>query len=102
MILELLVIIFGLLALVNLWVTWRVIKDDLSSPSQRVAQFLLIWMLPFLGALLVLRLQRRQPGAHSGHYREAPNPGEDYGASGMSHRKTQQVLEGDTVDSGAS
>lgn len=98
MILELLFVILGLLALVNLWVTWRVIKDDLSIPSQRAAQFLLVWMLPFLGALLVLRLQGRHAGAHSGRYREAPNPGEDYGASGISHRKTQQILEGDAVD----
>ena len=102
MILELLIVMFGLLALVNLWVTWRVIKDDLSPPSQRAAQFLLIWMLPFLGTLLVLRLQWRYPGVHSGRYPEAPNPGEDYGASGISYRKTQQILEGHAVDSDAS
>lgn len=49
-------LIVAVLVLLNAWATWRVVRDDLSSPGQRAAQAALIWVIPFIGALVVVRL----------------------------------------------
>jgi hypothetical protein len=94
MILDVLIIVLGVLALLNLWVTWRVTNDELATSMQRVTHILLIRAVPFLGALIILHLQRRHPEAHSGHYREVPDPGDDFGFSGRSHRHVQRGVDG--------
>lgn len=51
-----------LMLLVLLWMnvraTWLVLRDDVSEPSQRVMQLLLVWLLPVLGALTVFAVHR--------------------------------------------
>jgi hypothetical protein len=55
-----------------------VLRDELSEPIQRAVQFLLIWLLPIIGAIIVLAVHR-PPEKASGKYREQPDPGDDYG-----------------------
>lgn len=62
----------GLLAallVLNLWLTYRIFTDPLCTTSQRVAQTALLWLLPGIGAWLVLAV-RRKPEAGSGAYAE--------------------------------
>lgn len=99
MIIDVLTILLVVLLLLNVWVSWRAINDDLSTRAQRAAHILLIWALPFLGALLVLHLQRQHPERHSGRYRELPEAGDEFGASGRGFRRTQQGLENGSMDS---
>jgi len=83
------------LGLLDAWVTWRVLGDGLSSPGQRAAQIALVWLLPLLGALLVLNLQRRNAESGSGRYREIPDAGDDFAYSRQSFKKLDDVTDDD-------
>jgi hypothetical protein len=47
-----------------------------------LAQIAFIWVVPFFGAALALRLLRSEPEKSSGTYREEPNMGDEFAASG--------------------
>ena len=79
MIIEALFAVLIAICILHAWVTWRVVHDDLSSPTQRVAQIVLVLMLPAVGALMVLNLQRRKGEKGLGRYHEIPDPGDDFG-----------------------
>ncbi len=88
MIVEVFVTVLVLICILNGWVTRRVFQDDLSSSSQRVAQVALIWLVPAVGALIVLNLQRREGEKGPGHYRDPPSPGDDFGHPRLAARST--------------
>lgn len=83
------------ICVLDAWVTWRVVHDDLSSSSQRVAQITLVWLLPAVGALIVLNMQRRNGERGSGRYREIPDPGDDFGYSRLSFKKGEGAVDND-------
>ena len=97
MILDLLAIVLAFLIVLNAWVTWRVIRDDLSTGTQRCAQVLLVWIVPFFGALLVLHLQRQYPERSSGRYRDALDAGGDVAGSPNSYGRVSRGLDGDAA-----
>ena len=97
-------VLFGLvfvLLLLNVWATYWVIQDKLSSPGQRTAQIIIVWCLPIIGALLTLFIKRQKPDRASGRYREEPDPGDDFGYSGRSHRQNRDRQESETSASEA-
>jgi hypothetical protein len=79
-----------LICIFNGWVTRRVFQDGLSSSSQRIAQVALIWLVPAVGALVVLNLQRREGEKGPGRYRDPPNPGDDFGHPRLVTRNASQ------------
>ena len=85
---------FAVLALVvaNGFATWKVVRDEFARPSQRAAQFLAIWLVPVLGAILIFAVHGR-PEEPSRQYRSVPDAGDDFGASGRSVRSTQSHLD---------
>ena len=93
MILELAVALLCAIVLSSAWVTWRIIRDDLLSRGQQVAQVIFVWVLPILGPLLVVHLQRQHLATGSGRYSIEPDM-EDFGESGRSLRQLNKVLEG--------
>lgn len=93
MIVEVLVIIFIAVAVLNIWATWKVIRDETSSPVQRLAQTMFVWLVPVLGAALTLYLKRQNPEPGSGTYRGIPDAGDDFGYSGRAHRKVVDTLD---------
>jgi len=48
------------LAVLNVFSTLSVASSPLSSTGQKVAQIFLVWLLPLLGALLVLIIRTRE------------------------------------------
>ena len=48
------------LAVLNVFSTLSVVRSPLSSTGQKVAQIFLVWLLPLLGALLVLIIRTRE------------------------------------------
>ena len=95
MILEVFFALLAAIVVLNVWTTWRVARDDLSSLGQRVAQFALIWCVPCLGALVVLHLQRREPERASGRYPIEHEPPDDYPGSRRVTHRNQEALDGD-------
>ena len=49
----------GLVAL-NLYATYRAVRDALSGRGQKAAQICAIWLLPIFGAIAVLYVQRSE------------------------------------------
>ena len=45
------------LLLLNARVTYAIAQDKLSSHGQRISQFIFVWTIPFLGALLTLHIR---------------------------------------------
>jgi hypothetical protein len=78
----------------NLWATRLVCADESLSKNQRRAQLVLVWVLPFVGAVLVLGVHRKDEPP-SRKYRTESDPGDDYTLSGKFVQKTAEVLDGD-------
>jgi hypothetical protein len=100
-ILDILVFMFLVSALLSAWVTLRIVRDELSTPLQRVAQVILVWVLPALGAMIVLHMQRQNLEHASGKYREPPDPGDDFAMFGRSVRHLKEGTENAPHDSGS-
>jgi hypothetical protein len=79
-----------ILAAIVLWMdgkaTLLVIRDSLSDPRQRLIQLLMVWLLPILGAIIVFSVHRPAE-KHPGHYKELPDPGDDFGFSRLDGRR---------------
>ncbi len=90
MIVEVVVTVMFLICVLNGWVTRRALQDSLSSASQRIAQIALIWLVPAVGALIVLNLQRRNGENGPGRYREPPDLGDDLGHARHVGRSSSQ------------
>ncbi len=65
------------IVLLNAWATRAVLKDNLSTSGQRVAQIAFVWAIPFLGALFTLHSKRVDEEQSEGRYREIPDLGND-------------------------
>ncbi len=68
------ILIAALILVLNSMATRSILRDDLSERNQRLSQLLLTWLVPILGALLVITLHGK-PAKHSGHY---PIPRDEY------------------------
>lgn len=78
----------------DVWATRLVVRDDLSERAQKVFQLLLVWLLPVIGAVIVLGVHRKQEKSPLG-YREPPHPGDDTGSPSLRIGKIREVLDGD-------
>ncbi|RYG06756.1 MAG: hypothetical protein EON92_19620, partial [Burkholderiales bacterium] len=67
----------------HLKATIAVLRDDASGKGQKVGQLAFVWLVPILGAVVVLAVHRAAE-APSRRYREAPDPGDDFAMSGRS------------------
>jgi hypothetical protein len=70
--------------------SFAVLKYDLSERTQRIAQLLIVWLLPLLGALLVLAVHRK-PQKPSGQYPDRTDYGPD--ATGIPQKGILDALD---------
>ena len=84
-------IILGL----NVAATRAILRDDYSERRQKILQTGLVWLLPIIGALVVLGVHR-QPDKPSGGYRSYDDRvGEDFGKSRSGTRVIVEALDED-------
>ena len=84
------VVVLGAAVLtMNVWATILVVRDSLSERTQRIAQLLMVWLLPILGASIVFAVHRSAEKP-SGKYREMPDPGDDFGFPRHAGRRTTE------------
>lgn len=93
---EFLLLAFIAIALLGLNVkaTLQISRDTLSTSSQRLWQFALVWLVPILGAVVTLAVHRtvEEP---SRRYRTQPDPGDDFAMSGRAHKNLTEAIDGD-------
>lgn len=90
----LLLILAGIL-LMNIAATILAGKDEYSEPRQRVFQVIFVWVVPILGALLVLGIHRKAEKP-SRAYRAADSGGEsDLGSPQPLKRSIGDLFDGD-------
>jgi hypothetical protein len=78
----------------DVWATRLVLADDLSTRGQRAGQLALVWLLPLVGAVIVLGVHRRtEPPSRK--YRAESDPGDDYSLSGKTAKAAIESLDGD-------
>jgi hypothetical protein len=80
--------------LLNARATQLIVQDVLCDRRQKVAQLLLIWFVPIIGALIVLAVHRRAEPP-SRQYREAADAGDDFAYSGRMTKSIKEVMDGD-------
>lgn len=80
--------------LLNGRATQFIVQDVLCDRQQKLAQLLLVWLVPIIGATIVLAVHRRAEPP-SRQYREAADAGDDFAHSGRMHRSIKEVLDGD-------
>lgn len=94
-----LVLVAGLAVLVllamNLLATWRIARDVLSDRRQRRAQWCLVWLVPLVGALLVLAVHASAKSTPARAPLKPADAGDDWGASGAAVRGVRELLDGD-------
>ena len=76
LILTILLAVAAAILMANIFVSSRIVRDKLGTSKQKVAQFLLVWLLPIAGAIFVLILTRTSLVPGSGCYdakREEPD-----------------------------
>jgi hypothetical protein len=74
--------------------TLIVLRDSLSEPRQRAMQLALVWLLPLLGAIVVLAVHRPVE-KHSGKYRENSDLGDENFFLGKNARSHSDGMDGD-------
>lgn len=71
-----LTMVLGVILALNVKATLLVVSDQLSERNQRLIQICLVWLLPIVGAFIVLAVHRGEE-KHSGQYsRESENKGD--------------------------
>ena len=92
-----LTLILAAIAIV-LWLSIKatvvIARDGLMEGRQKALQLALVWLLPLIGAILVLAVNRPLE-APSRKYRKRQDAGEDFTASGRSVKAITEAVDGD-------
>jgi cytosine/uracil/thiamine/allantoin permease len=80
--------------LLNVWATVIIARDEFAERSQRVAQLLVVWLVPIAGAILVIAVHGR-PEKSGGRYREGQNDAEVDSMYGRAVKKLTDVMDDD-------
>ncbi|NOU01887.1 MAG: hypothetical protein HOO95_10000 [Gallionella sp.] len=91
----------GLVALIafNVYASRRCYTDVFSSTKQRWFQIGFVWLVPFMGAALALKMLSREQEKSSGRYSEETKLGGDFAGSGKLNSKGYISASGENADS---
>jgi hypothetical protein len=79
--------------LLNARATQLIVRDDLSERKQKVTQLLVVWLIPIIGAIIVLAVHRRADPPSRKYWKEPELDGEF--PPGQMTRGIKEVLDGD-------
>ena len=90
-----LLLILGMILLLDVLATIAVQRDDYAEPRQKILQTMVIWLVPILGALLLLGIHRKAEKP-SRVYRAADSGvGDDFGSQRPFSKSVGDLLDGD-------
>lgn len=78
----------------NVRATRLIVRDRLAENRQKVTQLLIVWLLPLLGAIIVLGVHRPEESP-SRQYRATPDPGDDFGFSNRTPGRSREGADPD-------
>lgn len=81
----------GPFVLASLWATWAVMRDPYAERGLQIAQLALVWVVPLIGALIVLAIHR-EVEKPSGLSRNDVDAGDDFAGSGSGLRQTLDAV----------
>jgi len=84
------IVVIAVLMLINVIATVVVIRDRYSETRQKLSQLLGLWLLPFVGAVLVLGIHRKSEGG-KGKYPEKRGDEWDDAPSAQVYRATNDM-----------
>jgi hypothetical protein len=79
--------------LLNARATRLIVRDVLSDRQQKLAQLLLVWLIPIVGAVIVLAVHRRAEPPSRQYWKEPEIDGQF--PPGQMNRGIKEVLDGD-------
>jgi hypothetical protein len=79
--------------LLNARATQLIVRDGLSDRQQKIIQLLLVWLIPIIGAVIVLAVHRRAEPSSRRYWKEPELDGEF--PPGQMTRGIKEVLDGD-------
>jgi len=78
----------------NVWATRMILQDALSERPQKIAQLLMVWLLPLLGAIVALAIHRKEEKA-PGVYPAEKDLNNDFPPSSGPLRSMREVFDDD-------
>ena len=75
--------------------TRAVMQDEYSEGRQKILQTAVVWLVPFLGALLVLGVHRKAEKPSGAYRRDDDGVGDDFGTHGRGIRALKDSLDDD-------
>ena len=91
----LLMLVVAVLLAINIAATRAVMQDDFSERPQKNIQAVLIWVVPLIGALLVLAVHRKAEKPSGTYRRDGDRVGDDFGRQRPGIRSVLDVLDED-------
>lgn len=88
-------LVLALIVFLNVWATLAVMRDEFSEPLQKVFQITLIWIIPILGALLVLGVHRKEEKPSRTYRSDHDRVGDDFGTQRPGIKSIAEVLDDD-------
>lgn len=90
-----LLLILALIVSMNVAATVAACRDEYAEGRQKALQIMIVWIVPLVGALVVLAVHRK-PEQPSGTYRRADDGiGDDFGSQRPFGKSIVDVLDGD-------
>jgi hypothetical protein len=78
----------------NVRATFLVYRDTFSERRQKIAQLLFVWLVPVVGAIVILGVHRKSEKS-PGTYPAEKNPGDEFAGSGRAVRTIGEAIDGD-------
>jgi hypothetical protein len=70
-------VIVAIIVLLDVMATRAILRDELSEQTQKTAQLAIVWLMPLIGALIVLGVHRSAE-TPSRKYREQPDAPDEF------------------------
>jgi hypothetical protein len=78
----------------NVRATRLIVRDHLAENRQKAIQLLIVWLLPLLGAIIVLGVHRPEEPP-SRQYRTPSDPGDDFGFPNRASGRSREGIDPD-------
>ena len=92
---DVLLVILAVIALMNVVATVAVRSDEYAEPQLKILQVIIVWVIPILGALVVLAVHRKSEKPSGTYRRTDDGLGDEFGTQRPFAKSIADVVDGD-------